>query len=233
MKHVDTWHDIAMRHLSLALILEDDALFVPFFKEKFNRLIYTSIRTGALRINKACLIRPLERIPNDEWVHQEPMLVIGTCFGFHDKSFEISSRKASPILSTHKQSSSRCAHAYLLTVGVSVSGSVPGNPEPGLDSVPGNPEPELGSVPGNPEPELGSVPGNPELELGSVPGNPEPELGSVPGNPEPELGSVSGNPEPGLGYVLENPKPGLRTPCVPRVSREIQLNIHGVDIGDI
>ena len=115
MKHVDTWHDIAIRHLSLALVLEDDALFVPFFKEKFNRLIYTSIRTGALRINKACLARPLERISNDEWVHQEPMLVIGTCFGFHDKSFETSSRKASPILSTHKQSSSRCAHAYLLT----------------------------------------------------------------------------------------------------------------------
>jgi hypothetical protein len=34
---------------------------------------------------------------------------------------------------------------------VSVSGSVPGNPEPGVRSVPGNPEPGVRSVPRNPE----------------------------------------------------------------------------------
>jgi hypothetical protein len=116
MKHLDAWHDIAMRQLPLALILEDDPLFVPFFKEKLNRVIYTSIRTGALRIDKTCISRPNKSISNNEWIHQEPMFVIGACLDMHEKVlFQLSNRNASPILSTQKQSPSRCAHAYLLT----------------------------------------------------------------------------------------------------------------------
>ncbi len=116
MKHLETWHDIAARRLFLALILEDDPVFVPFFKEKLNRVIYTAIRTGALRINNTCFTRPIAPISNQEWTHQEPMLVIGACFNMHDTaSFQVSDRSAQPILSTHKEVSSRCAHAYLLT----------------------------------------------------------------------------------------------------------------------
>ncbi|CAF1534904.1 unnamed protein product [Adineta steineri] len=116
MKHLEAWHDIVIRKLFLALILEDDPLFVPFFKEKFNRVIYTAIRTGALRINKTCHNRPAKSIANNEWIQQEPMLVIGACFDMHDKrSFQVSNRSAPPILSPQKQDPSRCAHAYLLT----------------------------------------------------------------------------------------------------------------------
>ena len=116
MKHVDAWHDIAMRKYPLALILEDDPLFVPFFKAKLNRVIYTGIRTGALRINKTCFTRSASTISNDEWTQQEPMLVVGAYMNMHDKSFfQTSHRSASPILSTHKRTPSRCAHAYLLT----------------------------------------------------------------------------------------------------------------------
>lgn len=115
MKHIDAWHDIARKNHSLALILEDDSLFVPFFKEKLNRVIYNAIRTGALHVNRNCLDQPLETIPMNEWIKQEPMIVIGVCFGFHDKNFNVSNRNAYPILSTHKNDPTRCAHAYLLT----------------------------------------------------------------------------------------------------------------------
>jgi GR25 family glycosyltransferase involved in LPS biosynthesis len=116
MKHLEAWYDIAKRKLFLALILEDDPLFVPFFKEKLNRVIYTAIRTGALRISKTCFTRPVTSISNNEWIQQEPMLVIGACINMHDeKLFQISNRNAAPILSTQKSSPSRCAHAYLLT----------------------------------------------------------------------------------------------------------------------
>ncbi len=50
MKHIDIWHDIVARNSSLSLIFEDDAVFVPNFREKFDRTIYTAIRTGALKI---------------------------------------------------------------------------------------------------------------------------------------------------------------------------------------
>jgi len=116
MKHLEAWHDIIMRELPLALILEDDPLFVPFFKEKLNRIIYNAIRTGALRIKKPCFTRPAARIANNEWIRQEPMFVIGTCFDFHDVTFfQKSNRSAQPMLTTHKQSPTRCAHAYMLT----------------------------------------------------------------------------------------------------------------------
>ena len=55
MNHIDVWHDVVRKGAPLSLILEDDAIFVPFFKEKLNRVIYTAIRTGALRINETCL----------------------------------------------------------------------------------------------------------------------------------------------------------------------------------
>jgi hypothetical protein len=50
MKYVDIWHDIVARNESLALILEDDAVFVPYFREKFDRTISTAIWTDALKI---------------------------------------------------------------------------------------------------------------------------------------------------------------------------------------
>lgn len=116
MKHLDTWYDISMRGLPLALILEDDPLFVPFFKEKFNRFIYNAIRTGALQPKRSCLSRPSTHISNSEWINQEPMFVIGACFDYHDnKFFQKHRRDAQPILTTQKRIVTRCAHAYLLT----------------------------------------------------------------------------------------------------------------------
>lgn len=115
MKHIDVWYDIVDRQISLALILEDDPLFVPFFKEKINRVIYTAIRTGALRINTTCAFTKNTVMREDEWVDQEPMFVLGACFDLHDASFQVLSPEAQPLLTTHKNSSSRCAHAYMIT----------------------------------------------------------------------------------------------------------------------
>ena len=33
MKHADVWYEMAERKVRLGLILEDDVIFVPFFKE--------------------------------------------------------------------------------------------------------------------------------------------------------------------------------------------------------
>jgi GR25 family glycosyltransferase involved in LPS biosynthesis len=118
MEHIDIWHDIVARNSSLSLILEDDAVFVPNFREKFNRTIYTAIRTGALKIGG--LIHCMNDKPrlsenSNEWFEQDPMIVIGSCMQMFDNAFAKNQRDTPPMLSTHKESASRCTHAYLLT----------------------------------------------------------------------------------------------------------------------
>ena len=115
MEHIDIWYDIAERQVPLGLILEDDVLFVPFFKEKFTRTIYHALRNGALRINGRCAKSNEVSISENEWLNQNPMVVIGTCFGIHAQHFQKNCSNASPLLSTHKSNPSRCVHAYLLT----------------------------------------------------------------------------------------------------------------------
>jgi GR25 family glycosyltransferase involved in LPS biosynthesis len=115
MKHADVWYEMAERKIPLGLILEDDAIFVPFFKEKFTRMIYAAIQSGILRLNGTC-VKPKEKsISNDERINQNPMIVIGTCFNFHGPGFQKDLSNAPPILSTRKLDPSRCTHAYLLT----------------------------------------------------------------------------------------------------------------------
>ena len=105
MKHADVWYEMAEQKIQLALILEDDAIFVPFFKEKFTRMIYTAINTGILHLNGTC-VKPKEKsISNDERINQNPMIVIGTCFNLHGQGFEKHFSNATPFLSTRK---SRC-----------------------------------------------------------------------------------------------------------------------------
>jgi len=115
MKHVDVWHEMVERKISFAFILEDDPIFVPFFKEKLNRVIYTAIRTGALKLDKKCLNQSQIKIDNQEWINQEPMFVVGICLAIIDKSFQRNVADAQPIITTHKENPSRCAHAYLIT----------------------------------------------------------------------------------------------------------------------
>jgi GR25 family glycosyltransferase involved in LPS biosynthesis len=115
MKHVDVWYDMVEQKLQLGLILEDDAIFVPFFKEKFTRMIYTAIDKGVLRINGTCVKPKKEPMLSDEWIDQNPMIVIGTCFNFHGQSFHQHLSNAPPVITTHKLNPSRCTHAYLLT----------------------------------------------------------------------------------------------------------------------
>lgn len=116
MEHVDLWYEIAEQKVPLALILEDDAIFVPFFKEKFTRMIYAAIKSGALRINETCTKPKEHPISDNEWIHQNPMIVIGSCFNLHARQFQKHSTNASPLLSTHKSNPSRCSHAYILTL---------------------------------------------------------------------------------------------------------------------
>ena len=115
MKHADVWYEMAERKVPLGLIVEDDVIFVPFFKEKLTRMIHAALRTGALRLNGTCAVSKNKTIADDEWINQNPMFVIGTCYYFHGSAFEKSSPRARPVLSTHKSNPSRCTHAYLLT----------------------------------------------------------------------------------------------------------------------
>jgi len=106
---------MAEQKVGLGLILEDDAIFVPFFKEKFTRMIYAAINYGILHINRTC-VKPKEKpISDDEWINQNPMIVIGSCFNLRSQYFQKHLLNAPPLLTTHKSSSSRCTHAYLLT----------------------------------------------------------------------------------------------------------------------
>lgn len=118
MEHIEIWHDIVARNSTLSLILEDDAVFVPYFPEKIDRTIYTAVRTGALKIGglTRCTKNNIHLSTNsNEWFQQDPIIFIGGCMELHDNSFAINRRNSPPMLSTHKESSSRCSHAYLLT----------------------------------------------------------------------------------------------------------------------
>ncbi|CAF3057642.1 unnamed protein product [Rotaria socialis] len=119
MEHIDIWHDIVKRNSSLSLILEDDAVFVPHFREKFDRTIYTAIRTSALKIqgSTSCTDEKIGLHENTkEWFKQDPVIFIGGCSSKYDSAFTKHLRDAQPILTTHKAYPSRCSHAYLLTV---------------------------------------------------------------------------------------------------------------------
>jgi GR25 family glycosyltransferase involved in LPS biosynthesis len=115
MKHVDVWYEMAEKKVGLAVILEDDAIFVPFFKEKLTRTIYKAIHSGILHINQSCAKLKEKSILNDEGINSNPMIVIGTCLNIHSQHFQRHSRDAPPILTTEKSSFSRCVHAYILT----------------------------------------------------------------------------------------------------------------------
>jgi len=115
MEHVDLWYQIAQQKIGLALVLEDDAIFVPFFKEKFLRMIYKAINNRILRINETCVKAKEKSISDDEQTNQNAMIVIGTCVKFYSQYFQRDLSDAPPILSTQKSNSSRCTHAYLLT----------------------------------------------------------------------------------------------------------------------
>jgi hypothetical protein len=62
MEHPDICYDIAEQNVQLGLTLEDDAIFVPFFKEKFTRMIYGAIPTGTLNINGTSVKNPNQRM---------------------------------------------------------------------------------------------------------------------------------------------------------------------------
>lgn len=108
MKHTDVWYEMAEKNISLGLIIEDDAIFVPFFKEKFTRMIFAAINQRFLRFDGRCA-------ETNQSIDQDPMFVLGTCFHFHGRSFQSNINNARPIFSRQKRSASRCSHAYLLT----------------------------------------------------------------------------------------------------------------------
>lgn len=99
MEHVELWHEIASKNFSLTLIFEDDVIFVPFFRKKFNCFIHKVLQDGASPTNN----------------RQQSMLVIGGCFGFHDQAFNSNHANATPVMSMHKTDASRCSHAYSLS----------------------------------------------------------------------------------------------------------------------
>ena len=80
MKHVDVWYEVAERKVGLALIVEDDAIFVPFLKEEIHSHdLIAAINNGILRLNGPCMKRTAKPISDNERRDQNPMIVIGTC----------------------------------------------------------------------------------------------------------------------------------------------------------
>ena len=115
VNHVKIWHEIAASDSILSLVLEDDAIFVPFFQEKFDRFVYTAIRTGALKIDQTQCASNRSNVSANEWINQDPAFVIGACANLQDATFPPNKGDAPPRLSTHKGRFSRCSHAYVLT----------------------------------------------------------------------------------------------------------------------
>lgn len=115
MQHVQVWHRIAASSAPLSLVLEDDAVFVPFFKEKFDRFVYTAIRTGALNTNTDKCATPRHNASANEWLNQDPIFEVGACANLRDASFPPEDGTATPRLSLHKERCSRCSHGYALT----------------------------------------------------------------------------------------------------------------------
>ena len=113
--HVKIWHQIAASNSTLSFVLEDDAIFVPFFKQKFNRFVYTAIRTGVLKINQTQCASNRSNVSANEWINQDPAFVVGACANIRDPTFPSAKHNAPPRLSTHKEKFSRCSHAYVLT----------------------------------------------------------------------------------------------------------------------
>lgn len=97
MEHVELWYDLARTTKEIALILEDDIIFVPHLRRKLNCIIAEILGSSHARI----------AFP--------PMLVIGGCFNFHDERFQYTDPHAIPLLSIHKQNATRCSHAYFLS----------------------------------------------------------------------------------------------------------------------
>jgi len=90
MEHIDIWHAIVARSSSLSLIFDGDAIFVRNFREKFDRTIYTAIRTGAFKIGGLahCVTNePHLSANSNEWIEQDPVIVIDGCHQIHDDSF--------------------------------------------------------------------------------------------------------------------------------------------------
>ena len=99
MEHVDLWYEIASAHYSLVVIFEDDVIFVPFFKEKFNCLMHDALKIADLTA---------------EQDHQS-MFVFGGCLEFHSTAFESKHSGAIPVISLQRKNASRCSHAYALS----------------------------------------------------------------------------------------------------------------------
>ncbi len=99
MEHVELWHEIALQNFSLTLIFEDDVIFVPFFRKKFNCFVQQALHNSVSTSNDSL----------------QTMLVIGGCFGFHDQAFNSNQADGVPVISVHKTNASRCSHAYSLS----------------------------------------------------------------------------------------------------------------------
>lgn len=118
MEHIDVWHDIVQRNSSLSLILEDDAVFVSNFAEKFSRTMHTLIRTNLLKIGglASCSDDTSPIFANQSlWFNRDPVIVVGGCINFHDDHFLHNQTDTPPLLSKHKFAGTRCTHGYLLT----------------------------------------------------------------------------------------------------------------------
>ena len=98
MMHVNNWNLMSKRKIPPSLILEDDAIFVSYFKQKWISIIYSVFHYGILCINATCL-RPKTKSVSDDcyW----------NMFNLHSQHFQNHLSNTPPLLTTYKLDASR------------------------------------------------------------------------------------------------------------------------------
>ena len=124
VEHIDSWYSIAERNLSFALIVEDDVVFVPFLKEKFNRIMSEAVKRNLIKFNKntsAC--SDLDNMENitmeqllDNPILTEGVFHFGKCINIETPGLNFSSLIDIPRFTPYRNYfCGRCAHMYGMT----------------------------------------------------------------------------------------------------------------------
>ena len=121
IEHIDTWYSIAKRNLTFVLVLEDDVVFVPFLKEKFNRFMSEAVKRKLIKVDQHQTVcssfENIENVTIDELL-KNPILTegifhFGTCLNLQTPGVKPYSFIDVPRISPYrKYYCGRCGHMY-------------------------------------------------------------------------------------------------------------------------
>ena len=123
-QHVNAWYSIAERNLSFALILEEDMVFVPFLKEKFNRFVSEAVKLHLIKVSnnqndcasfsddEDYTISQMLKTP----VLTEGVFHFGKCMNVINRRIKSNNLKEVPRFIPYRSySNGHCAHMYGMT----------------------------------------------------------------------------------------------------------------------